>query len=291
MAFKLGTAGADNIAINDIFDFVIAGDGNDKIADNDANPFGIDLVFGGKGDDTFVAGKGLNFFAGGDGSDTVDYSKSSVGVNVDLASGVGIGEGLDILDSVENVKGSSKADNISGDDGANVIEAGDGADKVAAGKGDDQVDGGKGDDELRGQQGKDSLNGGEGNDTLRGGSGNDVLDGGLGKDVLNGGSGNDVYFYNSAAESTAAASDEIKNFDIGQDKIDLSSLDANTGKAGNQAFDVVAFDATKPLEAGQVTSHFDAATNRTIVEAFNGTDTLHTEIDGNVALTQTDYVL
>lgn len=319
MAIIPGTPGADLININQLFDLVLPSAGNDTITDNDASPFGLDLVFGGAGDDKFVSGKGLNIFDGGAGSDTIDYVNSTAGVTVDMAAGTGTNgvDRLDIFSNVENVSGSNFADNIKGDAGDNVIEsragndvvdAGDGNDIVRAGDGDDVVKGGKGDDQLFGQQGNDQLSGGEGNDTLRGGqgddslsggAGNDDLRGGQGKDILDGGlgadkmdvsQGDDVVFYNTMGESTAAASDLITGFGAG-DKIDLSSIDANVDQAGNQAFQYVAHDPTKPLEAGQVTSHFDAVSGKTIVEAYNGAETLHTELEGNVPLNQNDFVL
>ena len=71
---------------------------------------------------------------------------------------------------------------------------------------------------------------------------------------------------------------------------DFLPLDLGT-VAGNDAFQFVAFDPNKPLEAGQVTSHFDAASGHTIVEAFNGAETLHTELNGNVPIDQNDFHL
>lgn len=103
----------------------------------------------------------------------------------------------------------------------------------------DVLRGNVGRDKLSGGAGNDKLYGNGGNDQLLGGSGNDKLQGGLGADRLSGGSGADTFVFKSIMESTASASgrDVILNFSIGQkDKIDLTSIDANTMRAGNQAF-------------------------------------------------------
>lgn len=91
---------------------------------------------------------------------------------------------------------------------------------------------------LNGSAGDDLLDGKAGNDALIGGAGNDTLIGGAGKDMLTGGEGNDVFKFNTFAESgiTSATWDVITDFVRGQDRIDLSVLDANIALAGNQAF-------------------------------------------------------
>ena len=91
---------------------------------------------------------------------------------------------------------------------------------------------------INGTAGDDSLNGGSGNDIISGLGGNDLLFGGGGADQLTGGAGNDVFIYNSENDSgiTAALWDVIKDFTAGQDLIDLSGIDADTTKAGDQAF-------------------------------------------------------
>ncbi|HEY0313320.1 MAG TPA: calcium-binding protein [Allosphingosinicella sp.] len=76
---------------------------------------------------------------------------------------------------------------------------------------------------------------GTGDDTLTGGHGNDTLYGNLGADTLSGGGGNDVFLYTDAAQSTAAKTDHILDFDLG-DKVDLSQIDADSTQAGDQAF-------------------------------------------------------
>jgi autotransporter-associated beta strand protein len=83
----------------------------------------------------------------------------------------------------------------------------------------------------------DVIQGLGGNDVLKGLGGADILGGGLGRDTLYGGYGHDCFVFQRLADSTAGARDTIMDFSHAQgDKIDLYDLDADTRKAGNQAF-------------------------------------------------------
>ena len=73
-----------------------------------------------------------------------------------------------------------------------------------------------------------------GNDYLFGSDSNDGLDGGAGSDILTGGRGSDVFFFRSAAEANG---DVIADFRREEgDIIDVSSIDASSSIAGDQAF-------------------------------------------------------
>ncbi len=77
------------------------------------------------------------------------------------------------------------------------------------------------------------------NNKLSGKAGSDTLSGGLGKDVLTGGSGADQFEFNAEAETgiTESARDTIVDFNHRQrDKIYLSAIDADTTRAGDNAF-------------------------------------------------------
>jgi Ca2+-binding RTX toxin-like protein len=93
---------------------------------------------------------------------------------------------------------------------------------------------------MQGGNGNDTLNGLAGNDSLLGGSGTDTVIGGTGRDSLSGNAGNDVFKFNDVGESlaTVAGRDFILDFVIGQDKIDLSGIDAITGGA-DDAFSLI----------------------------------------------------
>jgi Ca2+-binding RTX toxin-like protein len=150
-------------------------------------------------------------------------------------------------------------------DGPDTLYGDDGNDDVWAGGGDDTVQGGAGNDNLYGQSGNDTLSGGGGNERVYGGTGNDTLygdagvdtvRGGEGLDRLYGGGGNDRFDYDAIADSKpgAATRDVIVDFEgIGAaagDRVDLATIDAKTGPAGNQAF---AFIGTAAFTgAGQV---------------------------------------
>lgn len=83
-------------------------------------------------------------------------------------------------------------------------------------------------DTLTGTAANEQLFGGAGNDTLNGGAGNDILVGGAGADKLTGGAGADVFRYTSKPDSyrtaSTSASDQVLDFDVTADKIDVSAL-------------------------------------------------------------------
>ncbi|TGZ32674.1 hypothetical protein EQ875_03776 [Photobacterium damselae subsp. damselae] len=86
-----------------------------------------------------------------------------------------------------------------------------------------------GNDHISGGKGNDILIGDGGNDTLDGGLGDDLLDGGLGNDFLTGGAGNDTFIWSDrslVAKDSANNNpmDHIKDFAIGEDKIDLTDI-------------------------------------------------------------------
>ncbi|MTD98884.1 hypothetical protein GIY56_01120 [Paracoccus sp. YIM 132242] len=114
-----------------------------------------------------------------------------------------------------------------------------GNDTLMGGTGGDMLNGGGGNDRLVGADGNDRLIGAAGNDLLEGGGGSDMLDGGTGRDRMQGGLDaiRDVFIFRAAAETALGAQrDEILQFRAGQDDIDLSLIDANAARAGNQAF-------------------------------------------------------
>jgi len=89
-----------------------------------------------------------------------------------------------------------------------------------------------------GASGNDLLVGGIDADSLSGGAGKDTLIGGLGQDTMTGGSGADIFRFTSIAEmgSSSAACDTITDFKPGEDKIDLSHIDADTSTSADDAF-------------------------------------------------------
>jgi hypothetical protein len=146
------------------------------------------------------------------------------------------------------------------------------------------------------------LFGGAAADTLTGGGGNDLIYGGLGGDTLKGNGGADTFVYYDKLESTAGAGnfDIIENFAHGTDKIDLSSIDANSFLEGNQTFTFIGsgdFSASGSASAGQLRAFLkDAATNSWQVEADLDGDgvadfLMQVKVEADQPLTSTDFFL
>lgn len=139
-------------------------------------------------------------------------------------------------------------DTLTGGNGNDALIGGSGNDLLYGGNGNDGFDGDAGNDSIVGGNGNDILTGDGGNDTLRGASGSDTIDGGAGTDILDGNGGNvgiaivvgDTFDFDSTAEMGLGASRDVivqfDDFGSAQDVIDLSTIDANTAVAGNQAF-------------------------------------------------------
>jgi Ca2+-binding RTX toxin-like protein len=123
---------------------------------------GLDVIYGGAGDDWVFAGAGDDYADGGVGTDALFGEAGN-----DALVG---GAGDDVL-----VGDAIATPGLSGDD---------------------YLDGGAGADRLFGTGGADVLIGGDGDDRLEGGEGADFLYGGTGQDVLLGGAGKDTYFFN-----------------------------------------------------------------------------------------------
>jgi Ca2+-binding RTX toxin-like protein len=175
--------------------------GNDFLSGGDGDDTlfgqdGTDTLRGDSGDDTIEGGSGGDDIDGGSGIDTASYASSGDGVVVFLTPGAGI-------------DGDASGDTLIG------IE------------------------NLLGSGFSDNFFGDAGSNTLDGAAGNDFLTGGRGQDILFGGADADRFIFNSRAETPkgAANRDVIMDFSHAQDDvIDLSVIDANTHKGGNQAF-------------------------------------------------------
>jgi VCBS repeat-containing protein len=102
---------------------------------------------------------------------------------------------------------------------------------------------------INGNEGNDVLIGGNQGDVLNGGTGDDLMVGGAGKDTMTGGTGKDIFVFTATSDSatTSGNADVITDFVHGQDIIDLSAIDSNSGVAGDQAF---TFNGTTPTARG-----------------------------------------
>ncbi len=269
-------------------DFITTGLGSDILSGDNGNDVlsdggGTDLVYAGAGDDLVKVDAGNDVYHGGSGSDTLSFSVIHVGssggednytgIKFDLASKTrqNIGEfGLDEFYGFENVTGSYGHDTIYGTNSVNS---------------------------LMGLFGNDKLYGRGGNDTLTGGSGADLLAGGQGADAIYTDSGNaapdtsrDIVRYEALNESgtTASTRDVVNGFKAGQDKIDLSKLDANLGLKGNQTFKVVT-DFTKSF--GEIRLVKSGADTLVQIDGDKDSSVDMTILVKYVDLTKADFIL
>jgi Ca2+-binding RTX toxin-like protein len=194
----------------DAADVLKGGGGHDRIYGGGGN----DSLYGGSGNDYLRGGPGSDLLSGGSGFDYADYRDSPGRVAVDLLKRTQAGSDAsgDRFSSIQGVWGSAFNDVLKGSTGHNT---------------------------LRGGAGNDSLSGNAGDDRLYGDAGRDTLLGSTGKDWLSGGSEADVFRWPSIGAVGAAPSraDVVRDFSHGaQDHLDLSRIDANALRGGNQAF-------------------------------------------------------
>ena len=182
---------------------------------------------------------------------------------------VAAGDGNDTLsggDGNDEIRGGAGNDKLDGGTGDDQLYGGIGNDNLTGGIGQDTFDGGEGKDTVSYASAADAVivslaSGGTGgeatgdtfasierligssfDDSLTGDTEANVLAGGKGADTLTGGLGADDFDFNSLSDSgrNAATRDVITDFERGTnltgDDIDLSTIDANTHKSGNNAF-------------------------------------------------------
>jgi Ca2+-binding RTX toxin-like protein len=195
------------------------------------------VITGGAGNDVINGGGGIDTLDGGEGSDvylvTLLADKTAAEIT-DTGN-----TGTDELRFAATT--ASTLTLLAGDTGLEsvVIGTGTGATAVVKAKTALNVDatsssnglsitGNAGANTLTGSGFADTLDGGAGNDVLVGSIGADTLIGGLGRDTLTGGVGADIFKFSLVGDSgtTATASDVITDFVRGEDKIDLSAIDA-----------------------------------------------------------------
>jgi Ca2+-binding RTX toxin-like protein len=245
----IGTGNADTVAAG-LGDKTIEGRGGDDIlfvrdggeaAAGDRVTLdggaGTDLMIGGAGDERLIVDQAGDTAVGGGGIDTVEASISYV-----LPDDV---ENLLLLDGGADGTGNALDNDLRGNGAANGLYGGAGNDQLFGFDGDDRLEGGEGADRLSGENGSDQMTGGAGNDLIDGGDGNDVIAGGLGNDSLWGGTGADIFVFEQTGDSRLAAlrsdgvkflPDRIGDFVSGEDRIDLSAIDAKAATGANDAF-------------------------------------------------------
>lgn len=209
--------------------------GDDTIAgsrggDNLFGLGGADRIGGGAGDDTINGGSGRDILSGGRGDDFLIG-----GLDDDRLIG-GKGDDRYLIDTafdtiVEKRNGGNDMIIASVDariapNVEQLLLVGEGR-LTARGDGDDN--------RLLGNSAANALFGGGGRDSLTGNGGGDTLEGGRGVDTLTGGAGGDVFRFDKSRE---ANHDVVTDFG-GRDRIDLSRIDADETRRGDQAFDFI----------------------------------------------------
>jgi Ca2+-binding RTX toxin-like protein len=256
-----GAAGKDAVIA---FEHIIGGKGGDTLTGTG----GANTINGGAGNDVIEGGGGADTLIGGLGVNTVSYSTSTTGVDIDLTvqghgataptnpqnSGDAAG---DLLYDFQNIIGSAKADFLIGDAAINKIDGGGGNDRISGGAGADTLDGGDGFDLLdySGTSGSvtialgapniqttgvgsdaagDKVKNFEGvigsnfNDQLTGNAFDNLLLGGVGADKLTGGGGADTFQFLTAAQGN----DTIVDFVSGTDLIAIAKNGFQGGLPG-----------------------------------------------------------
>lgn len=175
-----------------------------------------DKLFGLQGNDTLNGLLGADTLIGGLGDDIyfIDNKSDSV---IEKSN-----EGIDLVASTVTYILRSNVENLTllGNDVINGT-------------------GNKLDNIINGNDVKNTIKGLDGNDILNGFAGDDVLVGGKGIDTLTGGLGSDKFVFQNLDDLSIPQDnyETITDFNhTEKDKIDLSTIDADTTKSGNQAF-------------------------------------------------------
>lgn len=197
---------------------------------------GNDVLFGGDGEDSLFGGADDDRIFGGNDNDLIEG-----GVGEDTLFG---GNGDDLIYG-DDAPGPG-ASVLGGDD---LIFGGSGDDTIFGQRGDDSIRGGVGDDLVVGGSGEDNILGQGGDDRLRGNAGDDIIRGGRGSDILTGNAGADTFVFTPAEDFRNGYVDVITDFDVNEDKIDLSAFNLNIDEDDQFAFDDFSNGMTQGLES------------------------------------------
>ena len=266
-----------------------------NLALNSASGFasiaGIENVTGGSGNDALVGDGNANTLTGGAGSDTLDGNGG-----VDNLAG-GTGDDSYITDGGDTLTEAANAGTDTVKSSATFTLANNFENLTLTGTGNINGTGNAANNLITGNDGSNILTGAAGIDTLVGGSGDDSLIGGTGNDLMAGGAGNDTFVFNASNESGVGLgnNDIITDFQgdgpaVG-DIINLAAIDANTGVAGDQAFQFIGTAAFSG--AGQL--RYTLVGGDTIIQANTNSATTTIEFElrltGSHTPTSADFIL
>jgi len=205
-----GTAGAD-VLVATAAGSLLAGGGDN------------DVLIGGGGNDRLDGGGGWDVLVGGEGDDVYVVNGTS--------------------DLVRELAGQG-TDRIEYDEVAGIYYLPDHVEDLVTLR-QSVIRGNDLDNRITGSAEADTLAGGRGSDVLIGGDGDDRLQGDGGADRMTGGAGADRFVFMLLGDSDVGATrpdgrkstpDLITDFASGQDRIDLSEIDAIAGSQSNDAF-------------------------------------------------------
>ena len=301
---------------------IIGGAGNDTIDGGTGN----DTMLGGTGSDVYFVNVATDVVTelANEGADTINSA-----VTLSIATPTNIENLTLTGSSAINATGNALDNALTGNTGNNSIIGGAGNDTINGGAGNDSMVGGAGNDvyfvniatdvvtELA-NGGTDTVNSvvtysvatltnienvtltgstainATGNvlaNTLIGNSGNNILTGGTGADILTGGLGANTFDFNAILESLVGTSrDIITDFSrVQQDKIDLSTIDANSAVANDQAFAATILTSGAFTAIGQLRLVGDILSGNT--DSNFATSEFEIQLTGVTSLTSADFVL
>jgi Ca2+-binding RTX toxin-like protein len=193
------------------------------------------------------------------------------GVNAAIYTNSTAGESVKIINEgrISTQLDSGYAMALDGNSVETVRNTGEIFGDVRLGAGDDTFSSKNGfvDGSVSGGAGADKLQGTIDDDVLNGDAGADILTGLAGADTLSGGSDRDVFVYKSINQSTVDADgrDRIVDFSHADtDVMDLSAIDANINRAGDQALKFIGASDFSGL-SGEL--HFTKAGGNVLVSA------------------------
>jgi Ca2+-binding RTX toxin-like protein len=264
VAQATGGSGSDTL-VN--IENLTGGDYNDTLIGNS----GANGLNGGIGADTLIGGDGSDRYFVDNINDVVTETNANTStggtdtVNTFLSAytlGANVENGLVMSTGIANLTGNSLRNLLYAGSGDNILNGGTGTDTVSYTYASSavtvnlaitsaQTTGSSGSDKLISIE---NLVGSDYNDTLIGNSKANVLKGEGGADTLTGGNGKDVFDFNALSDmgTLNGTWDVITDFTQGQDRIDLSSLDANTATIHNDAFTGFIANDTSFTAAGQL---------------------------------------
>ncbi|GJD40133.1 MULTISPECIES: calcium-binding protein [Methylobacterium] len=233
----------------------------------DATPDLIDIVIdaggtqtGGDGDDTLRGGIGGDTLDGGAGNDTMIGGAGDDTYIVDSAGDTVVEDAGEGDDTVRSSVTYTLPDNVE-----NLVLRGTGA-----------IDGTGNalDNRITGNDGDNRLDGGAGNDRLTGRGGDDVLVGGTGNDIMRGGAGDDVYVVDSTGDQVIEEAGEGNDTVRSSVTYSLGANVETVVLTGTGAIDATGTGGANSLTGNNSDNRLDGGAGNDTLSGRGGNDTL-----------------